>query len=468
MAKQKVKSLRINWDIEFYTDIFTGNGFVITEPATFQLDESKQKTLYGSRSILYGTNYEDETAFIERYRCKCGTFKGRMFEGEECPLCGTKVELKEGDIEFTGWITLGNNYIINPLYYNILQDCIGKSTLPEIVNPKTVVDVDGHRRRATEEDLDEKPKHPYYGIGLDEFRKNFVEIMEYFKTKKKKKEKEINRLIREQTSVFCCHIPIYSTMLRPQSSTSDTYYYNPIDKHINPLFSLSDKLKNNEEIDRELILGRIQYRVNQLWKENFNLINGKEGLIRGQILGGSLNYTARNVIIPDPTLRDDEIDLSYHTFLILYKFKIMYYLMKMDNISLSKAYYIWQKSYKFDNRIYEIMLFIVKKEKVRILMNRNPTLNYYSMLLMKVRTVKKDITDYTLSVPLSVLPGLNADFDGDILNLIGLMMDELVHAFRKFDPVSRMIISRDTGFLNEYFAITKGQLIDLYNFCTMD
>ena len=48
------------------------------------------------------------------------------------------------------------------------------------------------------------------------------------------------------------------------------------------------------------------------------------------------------------------------------------------------------------------------------------------------------------------------------------MMDELVHAFRKFDPVSRMIISRDTGFLNDYFAITKGQLIDLYNFCTMD
>ena len=90
------------------------------------------------------------------------------------------------------------------------------------------------------------------------------------------------------------------------------------------------------------------------------------------------------------------------------------------------------------------------------------------ILLMKVRTVKRDITDSTLSVRLYVLPGLNADFDGDILNLIGLMMDELVHAFRKFDPVSRMIISRDTGFLNDYFAITKGQLIDLYNFCTMD
>ena len=117
------------------------------------------------------------------------------------------------------------------------------------------------------------------------------------------------------------------------------------------------------------------------------------------------NFSSRNVIIPDPTLRDDQIDLSYHTFLELYKFKIIYYLMKMEDISLSKAYYKWSRAYKFDNQIYEIMQFIVKKEKPKVLINRNPTLNYYSMLLMSVRRVKKDINDYTLSVPLSVLPG---------------------------------------------------------------
>ena len=38
---------------------------------------------------------------------------------------------------------------------------------------------------------------------------------------------------------------------------------------------------------------------------------------------------------------------------------------------------------------------------------------------------------------------------------------------RKFDPIKRMIISRDSGLLNEYFSITKGQLIDLSHFCTM-
>ncbi len=39
--------------------------------------------------------------------------------------------------------------------------------------------------------------------------------------------------------------------------------------------------------------------------------------------------------------------------------------------------------------------------------------------------------------------------------------------FRKFVPVRRMIISRDSGLLNEYFSITKGQLIDLYYFANI-
>ena len=55
----------------------------------------------------------------------------------------------------------------------------------------------------------------------------------------------------------------------------------------------------------------------------------------------------------------------------------------------------------------------------------------------------------------------------DIMNILGVPTPELIKVFNKFDPITRMIISRDTGLLNEYFTITKGQLIDLYYFCTM-
>ena len=81
--------------------------------------------------------------------------------------------------------------------------------------------------------------------------------------------------------------------------------------------------------------------------------------------------------------------------------------------------------------------------------------------------MKKDDTDFTLSVPLAILPGLNADFDGDVLNMLAMMNKEFVRMFRKFDPVKRMIISRDTGLINNYFMIEKSQLIDLYHYATL-
>ena len=54
-----------------------------------------------------------------------------------------------------------------------------------------------------------------------------------------------------------------------------------------------------------------------------------------------------------------------------------------------------------------------------------------------------------------------------ILNIIGLETREVAYIFRKFSPVESFTISRDTGYLNEYFSIIKGQLIDLYYFATI-
>ena len=78
----------------------------------------------------------------------------------------------------------------------------------------------------------------------------------------------------------------------------------------------------------------------------------------------------------------------------------------MDDVNLSKAHEIWKRASTFDPKVYDIMMTIVENEDVRILINRNPTLNFYSMLLMKVRKIKRDGRDFALSVPLSILPGL--------------------------------------------------------------
>ena len=381
MGKQKVRVRRRNWDVDCILDCTTGNGFLITEPSDFTLDGTKKKSLYGPQSPLFGTTYTDEQSYMTRFRCECGAFHGRAFEGETCPICGAKIEDKGMDVNFTAWISLGEHKAINPAYYKILRSVIGKKAFPEIITIKQKVDKNGNRSAITSEDLEEtNPSSPFVGIGLIEFRKRFVEIMEYYKTVKKNKVNRIDRLIREQLSVFTSSIPVYTTALRPQSLTSDTYYFTSIDKQINPLISLRDSLEESAEIELPLLLNRIQTRINAMWDFNFELFNGKEGFIRDQILGGALNLTSRNVIVPDPTLHDNEVDLSYYTAHGLFKFKIIHYLMKLNDISLAEANSIWMRGFVFNEQVYQVMKFIIEHDKPKLLINRNPTLNEFGVV----------------------------------------------------------------------------------------
>ena len=101
-----------------------------------------------------------------------------------------------------------------------------------------------------------------------------------------------------------------------------------------------------------------------------------------------------------PTLIDNQVDLGYSCFYVMFKLKIIHYLMKIHDISLAQANSIWEEGYNFDTRIYEIMKLIIELEKPSVVINRNPTLNYYSIILMNIRQVKPDHECYTLAFPL--------------------------------------------------------------------
>ena len=66
------------------------------------------------------------------------------------------------------------------------------------------------------------------------------------------------------------------------------------------------------------------------------------------------------------------------------------------------------------------MKHMIDKDKVKVLINRNPTLNFYSMLLMKIRNIIPSDSDYNMGTPLGILRGLNADYDGRLLPSLNL------------------------------------------------
>ena len=290
VGKKHVRIRRINFNTWFLESLRSGNGFVISEPPSVRIDGEVKKSLYGPRSYLYGTSYEDEQSYAERFRCECGAFKGRVFRGDKCPFCHTVVKEVGDDISITGWIDLGMYSIISPLYYQELASALGNTVFTEIVTARKKVDKNGHISTATIFE-DKPPSSKYAGIGIDEFRQHFYEIMDYFKGEKKWKNRaaKIEKLERNARSIFISKLPVYSTKLRQQSMTADTFYYTGIDKHINSIYLVSRLLETADPIDLPNLLWTIQEKELAIWQYNFDLMNGKEGIIRDIILGGSLD-----------------------------------------------------------------------------------------------------------------------------------------------------------------------------------
>ena len=177
-------------------------------------------------------------------------------------------------------------------------------------------------------------------------------------------------------------------------------------KQINPLTNITINLKKTSEIEIPLYLYQAQTRVNALWAFNFSLIDTKHGGIRANVLGVAYNFANRSVIVLNPELHMDEVDMSYKQFLGQFKGHIVRRLIMEKGWTVTKASNYLASKFNFDEEIYQIMQRIVKEEHPRIIINRNPTITFGSILEMKIRKIKRDPDDVTLAIPSAVLPGL--------------------------------------------------------------
>ena len=83
--------------------------------------------------------------------------------------------------------------------------------------------------------------------------------------------------------------------------------------------------------------------------------------------------------------------------------------MKDKGWTLTRASNFLSSKFLYDDYVYSIMNKVIEDEMPQIILNRNPTITFGSILLMKIRAVKRDSDDLCLAIPSSILPGLNAD-----------------------------------------------------------
>lgn len=413
----------IDLDAEAKRDIANGDGFLITEPKNS--NKKDMKNINGIYSSRFGQKLGDVNPFADRYSCECGYLKARINHGIECPMCHTKVKYVDDNFKMFGWIVLKDEYhIIHPKFYDSLDYIFGESKynterkkmkggrkLQNILNYDPEVDQHGF---ATECNF--KPdKEPFYGIGMIDFYNRFDEILDYYYTLNPKKKDYYDEIRENRDIVFCHSIPVFTTHLRPADIRDNYMYFEPtngmyniINKHVHKInkntrkMDQDPKIKNNE-------LYKVQMTYMELVGEVMNILTGKRGQLRN-LISGRYNFSSRNVIRQDASLRVDQVKLPYIELVKCLQQPIINILVRNYNISPSEAYDKWYRAIaKKDDRVAEIIDNIIHANPyggIPVLINRNPTICYGSIMQMFCVGYTDTLT---MSVPLQALKPLAAD-----------------------------------------------------------
>lgn len=403
---------RINFDDEKDVDLLTNNGFIVSDSNGIKKDLKDPHSIFSPK---FGQTLKDLNPFANRYRCECGKTMHKINDGIKCKYCGTKVRYVDDNFDYTGWIVLNDPYvIIHPGLFKSIEFIIGKDTLHNILSVEKPKDQDGHEI----EDFEIPSDEPYFNIGMLEFRDKFDEILKFYINKKKNKMAYYDDIMAHKRSVFTHSIPVFTTLLRPYELDTKAFYY----EDTNSIYTMINKLKtsiNNESLrifrqkkPKLQYLYNMQEKVNELYASIEAILSGKKGALR-TLIGGRYNFTSRDVIVADPSLRIDEVSLPYAALTELLQQPIINILHKSHSMSYGDSYDFWYKGCITENDVIkDIIWSLIRNHKsgrgLPVLINRNPTISFSSILQMHVT---KMTSGYTMGIPLQILKGLGADFD---------------------------------------------------------
>lgn len=185
-------------------------------------------------------------------------------------------------------------------------------------------------------------------------------------------------------------------------------------------------------------------------------LKGKEGRVRGNLMGKRVDFSARSVITPDPNLSVDEVgvprsiarNMTFPEIVTPYNLKEMQELVERGPDELPGALYVVREDGTRDN-----LKFVPDRSDIHlsfgdrverhlkdgdyIIFNRQPSLHKMSMMGHRIRIMPWS----TFRLNLSVTTPYNADFDGDEMNLHVPQNMETRAEVRELMMVPKQIVS---------------------------
>lgn len=417
-----------------------------------------------------GKDFSDDGVFSDKLfgtfrsfnssSCKCGQTFGDYQLGSTCDHCHTEVVYNTLDLTKEGWIDIGCKFI-NPLLYPYVASIIGPSKINKIFDYKPEVDHNGNV-------VDIELEYPYYNIGIERFINNFEEIFNTYKVKNRKDDYKYNIVMNNLDKLFPTKFPVKHKRLRPAMIIGDNELnFDIINNYINNIISNSNVYKELSEHERtplntDRLMRHIQENINKVQITTIGNLSSKNGQIRSALIGNRIDYCSRMVLTPLSEEYDiNDLVIPYHTALELLKPAIIYELSRLEGYNLIKCNTLIKKAQrKFSQRIYNIMKHIIKDENINVLINRNPSINFGSMILLRIKEITTDMFDFTASIHNLLLKPLGADFDGDVLNFVLIYGAEYRDWLEPYTP-AMLLQDVDKGSFNGQFLPDKDTSLGL-------
>jgi len=210
-------------------------------------------------------------------------------------------------------------------------------------------------------------------------------------------------------------------------------------------------------------------------------LKGKEGRVRGNLMGKRVDFSARTVITGDPNLSLDEVGvprsiartLTYPETVTPYNIQKLHELVKNGPNEHPGARYVIRDTgeridLRYHKRAGELSLqygWKVERHIVDgdyIIFNRQPSLHKESMMGHRVRVMPYS----TFRLNLSVTSPYNADFDGDEMNLHVPQSEETRAEVNQLCMVPLNVVSPQRN--GPLMGIVQDTLCGIYKICRRD
>src|SRR5688572_22025336 len=398
------------------------------------------------------------------WECACGKYRGMKYKGMICDRCGVKVTHSRVRRKRMGHIELAAP-VVHIWFFKAMPSRLGNlldmktSSLEKVIYFQDYVVVNPGSTNLEREQLlteeEYREAKTQYGEGAfeadmgaeavrklltgldlvklsDELRKNL------FETNSKQKKKDlINRLkivesIRDSENrpewMVLDVVPVIPPDLRPlvlldsgNFATSDLNdLYRRIINRNNRLRKLVDlnapeviirneKRMLQQSVDALFDNNRCKRPVlgssNRPLKSLTDMIKGKQGRFRENLLGKRVDYSARSVIVVGPRLKLHQCGLPKKIALELYQPFIIRKLKELGHADTIKS--AKKMLERKDEEVWDILESVIQNHPV--LLNRAPTLHRMGIMAFEPVLVEGN----AIHLHPLVCKGFNADFDGD-------------------------------------------------------